>query len=658
MTRDMEEGTVHFAHHTVRQYLLSDAANQRKPCFYYTIEQAELDVGEMCLTYLSFSDFCTQIQVRNPDLKPERPPEMFKSGATLWIPNLIGVRSSLLDIPYRLLGASFSSSPTRIDLEKLARPAANAHDTGPSPDLLEKYRLLEYIIEHWMFFTMRMEAETPELYNKMQDMARHKTLSFEFRPWGANQHNGPHGCRSCSPGIDPKLMAQKLPFMSLFHYAAEFGHWPLIEPLVVDYCAHEDGDDHTLVTACRQGHHSIVKALMSKHTFDISNGKAVEAAAAAGNPLILDHLLGCSDLPLAAPRVSKRYDLQRNGHIPLCLAASNGHEKIVHDLFGRGAPINRKMEVSGKTAIAAAAGGGHQQIVRFLMDRGARTFTNLTTPLHCAAENGHDIVVRMLMEQSTHFANNDIPPNVLNIIPHMTGALDQQGETPMHRAARNGHDSVVKVLLDFVPLTGKNDILSATSNVSYPGEQAHGLSAIHLAASNGHVGVMGLLAEHISLDSRTTRGRTALHVAADAGCASSIQWLLSNNAGTKTQDEDGYTALQIATVRGYEEAVRILIEHTGVTDSDLEKCFVLAARKGHEDLIALLLDDPHNDIFGRRHNMACTYDKRHRLLEQAIDIAVAEDQPEAAALLNRLRGRKDVISSSDNRGDEVCSDEG
>lgn len=118
----------------------------------------------MCLTYLSFSDFDTQIEVH---IKAERPPDVLQSGPVLWIPNLVGIRSSLFDLPYRLLRGHSPTSAPSIDFSKYLNAAPTAKDTAPPQELLEKYHLLEYIIEHWMFYTRHFEESSSELYQKL-----------------------------------------------------------------------------------------------------------------------------------------------------------------------------------------------------------------------------------------------------------------------------------------------------------------------------------------------------------------------------------------------------------------------------------------------------------------------------------------------------------
>lgn len=517
----------------------------------------------MCLTYLSFSDFDTQIEVRTPHITIERPPDVLQSGTALWIPNILGVRTSLLDLPYRLFSRHSSSSAPNIDYSKYLKPALTKKDTAPSQELLEKYRLLQYIIENWMFCTRGIDENSPELYQKLQDIAKYKTLSFEFRPWGSNQHHGPYGCTSCAPA---EPAAQRLPFMSLFHYAAEVGHWPLMELLVNDYCSHEIGNDETLVIACRNGHQTVVERLTRKYRFDISNGKAINAAAASGNEKILVHLLELQD---------STFSVQSNGNVPLSLASANGHGAVVEILCQRGAPINKKVDSSGKTALFAAASNGHDALVRYLLAKRARPLATETTALHCAAENGHDVVVRTLLQVDAYSDHKHDPVNFLQP-PHPVGAMDQDGETPLHKAARNGHRAVVEVLIELCPLVRKL-ILAETRVPSAPRGICRQM-AIHLAASNGHVGVLALLSSHVSIDSRTSRGQTPLILAAGEGHVPAVQWLVQNGASIIMQDKDGYSAFEVAAMKGSEEAVEALIELNLPITSRVQSAFWLQQR--------------------------------------------------------------------------------
>ena len=498
MIRDRADGTVRFAHHTIRQYLLSEDAKKRNETFACSMEEAEHFVGQMCLTYLSFSDFETQVAIRTPESEIKQPAHVVSLSPASWVSNLLGVPSSFFQMPYRLLGGNASRPAPDIDYIKYLRPMPAPIDAAVVDKLSEKYQLLGYIMEYWMFYTRDIQASMGRLFQKLQEMARYKQLSFEFRPWGLNQHHGKYGCVSCTPSAATVLIAKELPFMSMLHYAAKIGHWPLMEPLIKDYCSHEHGDDETLVIACCAGHLSIVKQITQSYEFDLSNEKAINAAAASGNEKIFAHLLESvqNDYPL---------NVKGGGSRPLVLASANGHEAIVETLCRRGAQINTGFEHTGISPLSAAASNGHDHIVRKLIAKGARIFQTGTSPLHCAAESGHEVVVRTLCQAS------------VNTVPHsqLVGALDQEGETPLHKASRNGHHAVVELLLHHCPMP--QEWITADTRKG-PDIQ----KAVHLAASNGHVRVLALLAEHVSVDVQDSNERTPIMIAAMEGHVSVI----------------------------------------------------------------------------------------------------------------------------------------
>lgn len=571
MIRDQADGTIRFAHHTIRQYLLSEDAKKRNETFACSMEEAEHFVGQMCLTYLSFSDFETQVAIRTPESEIKQPAHVVSLGPASWVSNLVGVPSSFFQMPYRLLGGNTSRPAPEIDYIKYLRPAPTPTGATVLDKLSEKYQLLGYIMDYWMLHTKDIQASMGHLFQKLHETARHKQLSFEFRPWGPNQHHGKHGCVSCAPSAATASIAKELPFMSMLHYAAEIGHWPLMEPLIKDYCSHEHGDDETLVIACRAGHLSIVKQLTQSYEFDLSDGKAIDATAASGNEKIFTHLLKA---PTRYP-----FSVKQRGNSPLTIASANGHEAIVEILCQRGVQINTGFKHTGISPLSAAASNGHDHIVRNLIAKGARISTTGRTPLHCAAESGHEVVVRTLCQVS------------VNTVPRfqLFGALDQEGETPLHKASRNGHHAVVEQLLRYSPGAGewiKADTLKGP----------HKQKAIHLAASNGHVRVLALLAEHVFLHGRDSNKRTPFMIAAVEGHVSVIQFLAQNGVVSRDdirrmRDVDGLNAQELAVIGGHENAVKAILEIRPIfLNTETIELLVLAARKGHEAVLATLLE--------------------------------------------------------------------
>ena len=105
---DSDDMTVQLAHHTVQQFLLSKPKRHTSDQFHFQLEQADINVGEICVAYLSFSDFETQIAISTPR-STELSVTLLDSVASNLhrIPSLLGfgdlarVPSSLMRFPSR-----------------------------------------------------------------------------------------------------------------------------------------------------------------------------------------------------------------------------------------------------------------------------------------------------------------------------------------------------------------------------------------------------------------------------------------------------------------------------------------------------------------------------------------------------------------------------
>lgn len=65
-----DDDTVRLAHHTVQQFLLKPPTQDSIPAFHFQLSQANIEAGEICIRYLSFSDFETQITTKASSLMP------------------------------------------------------------------------------------------------------------------------------------------------------------------------------------------------------------------------------------------------------------------------------------------------------------------------------------------------------------------------------------------------------------------------------------------------------------------------------------------------------------------------------------------------------------------------------------------------------------
>lgn len=151
-------------------------------------------------------------------------------------------------------------------------------------------------------------------------------------------------------------------------------------------------------------------------------------------------------------------------------AAKNGFDILVRLLIERGADIERRTTLIGKTPLHLAAENGHDRVVKVLLERGAGIEAQDTmfgqTPLMWAAEKGHLAVVELLLNEGAQIEVKD----------------GENGQTSLLLAAKNGHAEVVKHLLERGADTGCKDTV-------------HSLTALDWAQRNGYVDVERLLAK-------------------------------------------------------------------------------------------------------------------------------------------------------------------
>ena len=533
--KDEDDETAHFAHHTVRQYLTGGLTTKVDPQFEILIENAEVLAGETCVAYLSFSDFETQVTSTTSTVR-FKDKGVLESGGPLWIPSILGIRKPMFDVPYRLLRGDPTLRPSGSDYWKHLVPNPKPK-ISPSTHLVDKYQLLSYAIENWEPHTRFYDSAKSHVnpyHHHLVRLAMHKTLAFEFRPWGPNQHFGPYGCVGCpSPGAGG-LVAKDLPHMSMIHYAAKVGNIALLVSGLTSesrYIHHERYHQETLMIACRQNRIKIVKYLIKHWECDVSDGRVVNAAAAAGHAEVLQYLL-----------MLGQYSVKQQGAVALFLAAKHGHDAIITVLAEARVNLNAKDQRTGRNAIETAAMYGQESTIRVLFEKGSISDHVLGVDrkaLHLAAAGGHPAVTRALLERG-------FPTNV----------PDLGGKTALHHAAESGHENVAEILLEY----GANPSVGVIQ--SEASDYHSGETSFHLAASGGHVKVLELFGKQSPPEDYpfNSTSKTALHSAAAGGHVEAIRWLVSYGLDVNAKDDRHRTPLFYAILLGEETAVKILLE--------------------------------------------------------------------------------------------------
>ncbi|XWS73174.1 hypothetical protein CRYUN_Cryun02cG0103200 [Craigia yunnanensis] len=225
------------------------------------------------------------------------------------------------------------------------------------------------------------------------------------------------------------------------------------------------------------------------------------------------------------PRLA-RYSTFGVRNSPLHYSAAQGHYEIVSLLLESGVDINLR-NYRGQTALMQACQYGHWEVVQTLILFGANIhradYLNGGTALHLAALNGHSRCIRLLLADYIP----SIPDwwNILRKKSKNKESTSEFDESALHEVINRPADG--------------------------------GVTALHMAALNGHVESVQLLLDlgasvtEVTMEDATTidligTGSTALHYAACGGNAQCCQILIARGASVTATNANGWTPLMVA----------------------------------------------------------------------------------------------------------------
>ena len=571
--KNEDDETIHFAHHTVQQYLTSGLTTKVDPFFEISTLKANFLAGQILVAYLSFSDFETQITLNKPMATLESK-GVLASGGPLWIPSTLGIRKTMFDIPYRLLRGDAAVRGLNPNYWKHLIPRAKTRHS-PSTDLKQKYRLLCYAVEYWEPHTRSYEPSDSTINRRLEVLAMQKSLAFDFRPWGSNQHFGPYGCVGCPSPDAERLVAKDLLYVPMIHYAAKVGNLALLTSKfnIGDYLYHERYHQETLLIACRHNNVKIVHYLTEQATCDIDKWSVLNVTAAAGQVDVLQYLIRRYE-----------YSLKENGDVPLLSAAKNGHDAAVMALLDAGADLSNYDEQIRRNIIESTAMNGHDQVIQVLGRKGAHNLfvKTETMALHFAAANGHVAATRALLGFGVR-----------------TSVVNSDELTPLHLAAEAGHSAVAEVLLGYGA-----DPTFTPSRIEYIDDHLDG-TPYHLATRRGHINILETFSKNYPIADipPSSGGKTLLHLAASANQDKTIRWLVEQGAGINAVDKRDRTSLFYATEQGNDAAVHMLLELgariINTRKGPADAMIIEAACDGKLPILRMLLENIRNELVFR-----------------------------------------------------------
>ncbi|XP_037797640.1 transient receptor potential cation channel subfamily A member 1-like [Penaeus monodon] len=328
---------------------------------------------------------------------------------------------------------------------------------------------------------------------------------------------------------------------------------------------HGDRQGRTaLHLAAELGHERCAQILLDRYTGPptqrCNNGYLpIHVAARNSSVGVVRHLIKWAEERACEREMMSMPDF--DGNIPLHQAVQGRAIKVVEQFLKVGALIStQQLDLSTPVHLACSQGAldvvklmfslQPQETARVLVTTDARGMT----PLHCAAMFNHYELVAFILEQFPHQMKSKLL-SLLNerdskgwsplhyaskggrlcslyfllSLGACVRVRDQQNENPLHFAAKLGRYNTVKRLLE------SDDgffILNQWNN--------EGKTALHLASQAGHTRVVQLLLSKGALLHRDHQGRTPLHLAAEGGHSRTITAILAIHGHTLNQkDKDG-----------------------------------------------------------------------------------------------------------------------
>ena len=428
---DEEEGLVQFAHHSVKDYLLSGEVPEfSSHHFRIEIQDVDHEAGEICCTYLNFSDFERQV-IHFPQMRIGLDPKAI-------------VETSL----------SASSSPTmtssllRLNNLRKARRATEASDiwrqlhltsmrvaTMWPQNLQSRYYFLAYASEYWLHHTSRFNEKDPcwSLFRRLV-LAEEATLAAkpwsmeEWKAFGAEVQNyilktDHHGLLSLavlerliyaradlgrvigdkySPQCSDELF--QLFYIDPTRMVEDF--WSTWDPVLI--IAAERGRLEWVkeVLKLAGGFESVLAQNKAKKSnpapaqMDAPLGQVWNSAwwqaERAGTCEMLDLLLTYKAIMLGKP--------EERGYEDLCAAALAGNLELTRRLLDARVDLKVVPPIwsgSFDSILAAAASGGSLEMVELLLYAGAdvssQTVRFFETTLVAAAKQGRTLIVIALL---------------------------------------------------------------------------------------------------------------------------------------------------------------------------------------------------------------------------------------------------------------------
>jgi ankyrin repeat protein len=544
---DEEHMTVHFAHHSVKQYLLASCIKTNGCGYHVDASIADQALGEICVTYLHFDHLeaqLTQVNTSSSFHAKTLPSAIVHRALP---PSVIG------GIALRLLKREAQVEfDLPAQLEKVMDLSAGKRDDG---QLSQAF--LAYAQEYWLFHSRTFSPDTG-VYNLWHGLVAgsRSTASLPWdkaggqtvhlREWAVlNDHRAicqwviPEICwlpsssrRETLESLLVKIagnppISDSMIFATIFNFALKlkfYGAFPFLHT-VADTEALDVFGDKLLSTAAAWGDIRVFDMLVTQgadlNARDRAGRTALYRAVEERQEAIVKLLLARDDVDVNIPDQEQRS--------PLSLATSLLDDDVLgFVILAPSAPtdfedLNGSDRVGG-TALSRAV--EKKAIVKSLLARDDvdvnKPDQELRSPLSLAAGFSDDYVLKLLL------ARTDLDVQ----------AADSSGQSPIFTAVDRGHVEAVMLMLDH-----------PNSHLSMPWDPSQHKSLLMAAAKKGYTPMVQVLLERHpdTVNWKDGDGLTALALAAMAGRTDVVKLLFErDDVDVHTRDNQGRTLVDLA----------------------------------------------------------------------------------------------------------------
>lgn len=599
VTLDEEDDSVHFAHHTVKDFLESSCLKLATKVFHFTCTEADYEAGQICVTYLNFSDFERQL-ARIPKAPMVIQPMDFAKGSVF--------------TDQKLMVSKCYSKVERL-LAKRPTPGINVHDQlvslykDSNPDkkneLQKQYPFLRYAREHWLSHTSNFSKSTETW--KMWESLISSGNSLAANPWTENEWlSGDQKILKYSLEHSHDLLLMVMPIsketvMALSECqkfvltACKRGHIQLIKNVCIKGLAHRDTLCTLLIPAAKGGYLTLLEPLLSIEAF------AAPSADAASEALREAVQVGQSDVVRWLLVHGVQINEPDGGSDALRRAARHGHSKVVAQLLVAGAHINEPEGTS--PALLEAAKYGYPHTVELLLAAGATVneSSGCSKALAYAARGGYLQIVDLLLAAGAQVNQPYRRMDVWGYVNNEPGDDSQ----PLQHAARHGNPEVLNRLLAagahvneldggsralrYAAEHGNLDmldrLLAAGAQVNEPDGSSQ---ALQYAACGGHLQIVDILLAAGAHVNEPNSESLSLSFAAQNGSLEVVEWLLAAGAEFNENSRNCSTALWFAGTNGHLEVVKRLLAAGARLGKSRSGVFQTARRTGHVEVLRVL----------------------------------------------------------------------